>query len=338
MRIIHAGGGYNVADENPDVIYAAAVTIPPQIPLDDLPGEMVGGHDQAGIIDVLAARRVFQRSAAGSAGADVLSREVERRMLERLQYIRLQPARILDAGSGAAPALPLLAQRYPRADMHALDAACNMLSEARAARRLAARARDFFARRASHYVCGDFAQLPFAARSFQLIWSNLALAWAVDPLPVFKEFCRALDIGGLVMFSTYGPDSLKELRAAFASVDDRAHTHRFIDMHDLGDMLVAAGFAEPVMDMESITLTYADFDALARDLRVSGQSNVARGRRRGLLGKQAYQRMRAAYDALRQNGRLPATVEVVYGHAWRVAPRLSDDGRSIIKLDLKSRS
>lgn len=337
-RIAHAGGGYNVADENLHVNHAAAMIVPTNTPLDDVPGEMVGGHDQAGIIDVTAARRVFQRSAADSAGADVLSREVERRMLERLQYIRLQPSRILDAGSGAAPALSLLAQCYPRADLHALDAACNVLSPARAARPLAARARDFFTRRASHYVCGDFAQLPFATRSFQLIWSNLALAWAVDPLPVFKEFCRVLDIGGLLMFSTYGPDTLKELRAAFASADSYAHTHRFIDMHDLGDMLVAAGFAEPVMDMESITLTYADFDALARDLRMSGQSNVARGRRRGLLGRQAYGRMRAAYDDLRRDGRLPATVEIVYGHAWRVAPRLSDDGRSIIKLDLKSRS
>jgi len=312
------------------------VTIPPPIPGSD--GNVIDRHDSLGNIDAFAARRIFERNARNSAGTDVLSREIERRMLERLQYIRLEPSRILDAGSGAVPALASLAKFYPQAALHALDVAHAPLARARTTRPLAARARDLFAGRASNYICGDFAQLPFAMRSFQLIWSNLALAWAVDPLPVFKEFCRVLDVGGLVMFSTYGPDTLKELRAAFACVDSYPHTHRFIDMHDLGDMLVAAGFAEPVMDMETITLTYTDFAGLARDLRQSGQANVAQGRRRGLLGKQAYHGMRAAYEDMRRDGRLPATAEVVYGHAWRVGPRVSDDGRSIVKFDRKLRS
>ena len=301
---------------------------------DKIIGERSDSGDQASLIDVSAARRFFERSAASAAKADVLSREVERRMLERLQYIRLEPGRILDVGSGSAPALPALARRYPQAALCGLDAARAPLVLARKGRSLGARARDFFSGRASNYVCGDFVQMPFAARSFQLIWSNLALAWAVDPLLVFKEFCRVLDFGGLVMFSTYGPDTLKELREAFASIDTYPHTHRFVDMHDLGDMLVAGGFAEPVMDMETITLTYANFDAFAKDLRLSGQTNATQGRRRGLLGKVAYRRVCDAYDGMRREGRLPATVEVIHGHAWRGTPRVTADGRSIIKLDL----
>jgi len=291
-------------------------------------------------IDARAARRFADRSAAG---ADVLSREVERRMAERLELVRLDPVRVLDAGSGGGEAQALLAQRYPRAECIALDAAHTRLASARAraraARSLMQRARSLVSgsRGGESAVCGDFHRLPFAPRSVQLVWSNLALAWAGDPLPVFREFCRVLEVGGLLMFSTYGPDTLKELRAAFAAVDSAPHVHRFIDMHDLGDMLVAAGFAEPVMDMELITLTYPEFDALVSDLRSSGQANVASDRRRGLMGRRAWRAMREHYEALRQAGRLPATVEVIYGHAWRSEPRLSEDGRSIIHVDLSSR-
>ena len=144
-----------------------------------------------------------------------------------------------------------------------------------------------------------------------------------------------LDVGGLVMFSTYGPDTLKELRQAFAAVDELPHALRFIDMHDLGDMLAAAGFSEPVMDMEVLTLTYETFDALAADLRSTGQANAAIGRRRGLLGKDAYATMRDTYEAMRTGGRLPATIEIVYGHAWRAESRMSPEGHSIVHTDFK---
>ena len=296
--------------------------------------------DQVPGIDTRAARRFFGRS---TQGADVLSREVERRMAERLELVRLDPARMLDAGSGDGEGSALLARRYPHAQCVALDAAHTVLvrsrAKAQAARSLLQRARDLVGRTGRvHAVCGDFSRLPFAPRRFQLAWSNLALAWAGDPLPAFRELCRVLEVGGLLMFSTYGPDTLKELREVFAPVDTAPHVHRFIDMHDLGDMLVAAGFAEPVMDMEVITLTYPDFDALLRDLRSSGQANVALDRRRGLMGRQAWQGVRERYESLRQAGRLPATVEVIYGHAWRPEPRLSEDGRNIIRMDLQARS
>ena len=142
-----------------------------------------------------------------------------------------------------------------------------------------------------------------------------------------------LKLGGLLMFSCYGPDTLKELNRAFAAGDAAAHVHGFIDMHDLGDMLSACGYAAPVMDMELITLTYADVDALLADLRASGQVNVLAARRRGLTGRGAFSAMRCAYANLRRDGRLPASFEIVYGHAWKPQPRLAEDGRAIVRLE-----
>ena len=144
-----------------------------------------------------------------------------------------------------------------------------------------------------------------------------------------------LKIGGLLMFSCYGPDTLKELRSAFAARDGAAHVHSFIDMHDLGDMLSACGYAAPVMDMEFITLTYADADALFADLRATGQVNALADRRRGLTGKGVFGAMRAAYETLRRDGRLPASFEIVYGHAWKPQPRVSEDGRAIVKIEAR---
>jgi malonyl-CoA O-methyltransferase len=294
-------------------------------------------NDLDNAVDVLAARRFFARSATRTRYADSLAREVERRMVERLDYVRLAPERFLDAGCGIGHGVKQLADRYPDALPIAMDSAHALLAQARTGRSLFAQARALFSKRQPRLVCSDFSNLPFASRSFQLVWSNLALAWSRDPLEVFKEFRRVLDIGGLIMFSTYGPDTLKELRLAFAAADAWPHTLRFIDMHDLGDMLAAAGFSEPVMDMEIITLTYSDFDALAADLRLSGQANAARGRQRGLMGRGAFQAMRDAYECSRVQGRLPVTVEVVYGHAWRGESRVSLEGHSIIQTDFKQK-
>jgi SAM-dependent methyltransferase len=149
---------------------------------------------------------------------------------------------------------------------------------------------------------------------------------------VFAEFHRVLEPGGLVMFSTFGPDTLKELRAAYASADGRTHVHRFIDMHDLGDMLVNAGFADPVMDMEYVTLTYAAVRDLMRDLKAIGARNAARGRPAGLTGKALLAAVERHYESERRDGRLPATFEVVYGHAWKPQPRVTAEGKPIIPV------
>jgi malonyl-CoA O-methyltransferase len=151
----------------------------------------------------------------------------------------------------------------------------------------------------------------------------------------FVEMHRVLKVDGLLIFSTFGPDTLKELRGAFTGVDQHNHLNRFTDMHDIGDMLVHSGFAEPVMEMEYITLTYADVRGVLHDLKAIGAHNATAGRGRGLMGKNAWARLIENYERLRSNGRLPATFEVVYGHAWKPQPRMTRDGAAIIKTSFK---
>ncbi len=254
-------------------------------------------------------------------------------MAERLEYIKHEPRCVLDAGHGVGDGLRLLRRRYPKATLLGVDSAMDVASEARSRQTMVERAMSLLFAPGPYPLCADMARLPLANASVAMVWSNLALAWAEEPLAAFREFHRVLEIGGLIMFSTYGPDTLRELRQAFADADARPHIHRFIDMHDLGDMLIEAGFAEPVMDMEHITLTYTGVDALVRDLRLSGQSNVALERRRGLMGRSRWQAMLASYERARHEGRLPATFEIVYGHAWKSQPRKDEAGRQIVKTD-----
>lgn len=268
-------------------------------------------------IDARLARRRFDRAAAGYLGAARLESEVGERMLERLAYVRVSPQRILDAGCGPAPQAAALARRYPRARLLALDFSLPMLARARAAGGWRAR----LTGRAPLAVCAALERLPLATGSVQLVWSNMALHWAGQASAAMAEFQRVLAPEGLLMFSTVGPDTLKELRAAAGA----AHVHRFADMHDLGDALVAAGFSAPVMDMEMLTLRYADAAGLVSDLRASGQALARRDRARGLAGRL----LRAALA----NAGASASIEVIYGHAWKSAPRKTADGRSIVQVN-----
>jgi len=292
-------------------------------------------------LDPAQVRRAFERAAAAGGDAAVLQREVERRMFERLDYIRLRPHRVLDSGCGVGHGLKLLRRRYPEADFLGVDFAPGVLGEAKREESLFERARRLVRRLVSgsgrSYLCADFARLPLRAASVDMVWSNLALAWAGDPLAALREVHRVLVAGGLLMFSSYGPDTLKELKAAFGAGSAARHVHSFIDMHDLGDMLVASGFAAPVMDMEVITLTYSEVPALLRDLKASGETCAARDRQRGLMGRRAWERMLASYERERKEGRLPATIEVIYGHAWKSEPRTTVDGRRIIEVELEGK-
>src|SRR5512134_3200871 len=265
-----------------------------------------------GWLDRRAARRWFEHAAAAPA-TDPLAREVERRMAERLAYVRHDPARILDAGCGAA-GLAILRERYPAAEVVATDFALGMLRRARDARPLTARARSLLRGAREHFVCADISALPLKPGACSMVWSNLALAWSGDIDATLREWHRALEVGGLLMFSTYGPDTLKELRTAFA--DTTPHVHPFADMHDVGDALVAAGFADPVMDMEVITLTYGSPEGLIADLRAGGLRNAHADRRRALTGARRWVRARTALAGLARDGRVPASFEIVYGHAW----------------------
>jgi malonyl-CoA O-methyltransferase len=271
-------------------------------------------------IDARLARRRFDRAAASYLDAARLEIEVGERMLERLELVRLAPVRILDAGSGPAPQAAALARRYAGAQLVALDFSLPMLARARAAGGWRARLRG--ARPLA--VCAALERLPLAAGCVQLAWSNMALHWATDAPAALGELHRVLATGGLLMFSTVGPDTLKELRAAAGAT----RVHRFADMHDVGDALVAAGFSDPVMDMEMLTLDYADAAGLPADLRASGQTLARRDRARGLAGR----RLR---DALGGAG-ASASIEVIYGHAWKVAPRKSADGRDIVQFQSRS--
>jgi malonyl-CoA O-methyltransferase len=267
-------------------------------------------------IDARAARRRFDRAAPTYAGAARLEAEVGARMLERLDYVRLAPVRILDAGCGPAPQAAALSKRYPGAQLLALDFSLPMLARARAP---GWRARLALARRPAA-VCASLERLPLAAASVQLVWSSMALHWVPEPRAALAEFQRVLAPEGLLMFSTLGPDTLKELRAAVGD----ARVHRFADMHDLGDWLLAAGFSAPVMDTETINLAYRDAAQLFADLRASGQTSARADRPRGLGGK-------ALRAALARAG-TRVTCEVVYGHAWKGAPRKTADGRSIVQF------
>ena len=180
-------------------------------------------------------------------------------------------------------------------------------------------------------------RLPLADNSMNLVWSSLALQWAHDLDATLKGLHRVLAPGGLLIFATFGPDTLKELRTAFTAVDDAPHVNRFVDLHDIGDMLVNAGFASPVMEMEMLTLTYADLKSLMRDLKGIGAHNAAATRKRGLLGKSAWARLEQAYETHRLDDRLPATFEVIYGHAWASDKKRREDGRQVIEFNIETR-
>ena len=283
-------------------------------------------------------RRNFERAAHTYRGTARLELEVGARMLERLDYVKLAPRRILDAGAGCAPQAAGLKRRYPVAQQVVLDIAPQMLGTMKR-RGIVERLLDRLRGRPGPIgVCADLARLPLAQGSCSMVWSNMALHWASDVQSAIGEFHRVLEVDGLVMFSTLGPDTLKELRSALAGADATPRVHSFIDMHDLGDMLVAAGFAAPVMDTETITLTYADVGKLLADLRATGQTCALAGRSRGLFGPRRWQRMLDALQGCMLEGRLPITIEVIYGHAWKAAPRRSAEGHAIVRLDPRIRN
>jgi malonyl-CoA O-methyltransferase len=251
-------------------------------------------------------------------------------MAERLELIKSEPALILDAGSGTGFGSRLLRQRYAGARVIELDIAPGMLRASRSRQPGWKRLLTFLS--GPEQVCADLEALPLRDGSVNMIWSNLALQWCNDLEASFAGMARVLADGGLLMFSTFGPDTLKELRQAFGSLDGHAHVNRFLDMHDVGDALMRAGFAAPVMDMETVTLTYDELSGLMHDLKALGAHNANQGRGRGLLGKTAWRRLQQNYEALRRDGKLPATYEVVYGHAWKGERRPPKGGPQVVQF------
>ncbi|MBK7686933.1 MAG: methyltransferase domain-containing protein [Rhodocyclaceae bacterium] len=278
-------------------------------------------------------------------------------MDERLSLTKIQPKRVADIGCATGDGVRGLQRRYPAAQAIALDYAVPMLLSVRAKSGRFAR----LTRKAPQLVNADANSLPLAAQSVGLIWSNLMLHWFDDPLPALREMHRVLEVGGLVMFTAFGPDTLKELRTAMTSsvgagAESRlstaeplhgreavlretpvpppliSSTRAFIDMHDLGDMLMAAGFSDPVMDMEMISLNYSHPRKFLADQRHLGVRNA-------LLGRQTWQTWRKIFAQWQPNadGRFPMNFEIIYGHAWKPAPRASSNDHAVMHFHRRER-
>jgi len=263
-------------------------------------------------LDKAGVRAAFDRASGAYEAAAVLQSRVADELLSRLDPFEFRPQVILDLGAGTGRAAAQLKRRYRRALVIALDLAPGML-------RQAARHQQLFRR--FERLCADAARVPLEAASVDIIFSNLMLQWC-DPLDhAFAEVRRVLKPQGFFAFSTFGPDTLKELRSAWAETDSHSHVNRFLDMHDVGDALVRAGLQEPVLDIDRTQLTYSDGVALMRDLKSIGARNATAGRPRTLAGRSRLQRVLTAYESFRKDGRLPATYEIVYGAAWGSAGR-----------------
>jgi malonyl-CoA O-methyltransferase len=303
--------------------------------------------DRPALLDKHEIARSFGRAAEHYDAHAVLQREVTSRLAERLGLFKFSPARILDAGCGTGHGLSLLKTAYPDADLIALDLALPMLEISRnkiEANSLPAKWLERLrqrltphASRLTQHVCADMERLPFKSSSMPMLWSSLALQWANDTENCLREWHRVITPNGLLVFASFGPDTLKELRQAFAGVDGGAHVSRFTDMHDIGDMLVHAGFQHPVMEMEMLTLTYADLKSLMQDLKGVGAHNAAVSRSRGMMGKSAWRQLEMAYEEFRKDGKLPSSYEVIYGHAWAGDKTRLEDGRQIIQFKIDQR-
>lgn len=279
-------------------------------------------------------RRARERAAASYDRSAVVADEVGRRMLERLDLVRVPEGPVLDAGCATGGVTRLLMRRLPDASIVALDSAEAMIAIARAAIPVLARMVARWKGIAARWSVAELAALPIRTGSCAMVWSNLVLQWQDEPATALGEMHRVLKPGGLLMFSTFGPDTLKELRQAYARIDDRPRVQCFPDMHDLGDLLVHAGFADPVMDMETVTLTYADGAGLLRELKEQGSIDAGPGHGRGLGGKRAHAQLLDALGHERREGRVPASFEVVYGHAWKSdgGPKVTAQDRQVIRI------
>lgn len=259
-------------------------------------------------LDRRAVARAFDRASESYDAAAALQDRVRGELISRLDELKIEPQTILDLGAGTGHGSRALKRRFPKAMVIAADIAPGMLERARSQSRWLRR----FER-----VRADAYSLPFGAGAFDLVFSNLMLQWCDDLDAVFAELARVLKPGGLLLFSTFGPDTLVELREAWASAGDTGnHVNHFFDAHALGSALMHARLGEPVLDVDRIVLGYPDAMNLMRELKAIGAHNVTRGRARGLTGRQRLSAMTRAYEALRRDGKLPATWEVIYASAW----------------------
>lgn len=249
-------------------------------------------------------RDTFERIAPGYDTHAALEKEVCGRLLEKAAFNRLPPHTILDLGCGTGFAATALRRSFRKARVVGLDRSMAMLQKMRRGSGLI---------RPIRAVRGDIGALPFAARSAEMVVSNLASYWCPDPMAMFSEFRRVLLPDGMLLFSTFGPGPMKELRSAWSAVDTSVEFPEFPDLLEIGNALVAAGFREPVMDVDNITLSYPDLGALFRELESTGTSLLVRGWEKGPAQRNALENAYAPYLA---NGKYPLSFEIVYGVAF----------------------
>jgi malonyl-CoA O-methyltransferase len=263
-------------------------------------------------IDRRAVARAFDRASARYDAAAALQDRVRNELLTRLGEFKIEPRAVLDLGAGTGHGARALKQRHPKAVVVAADIAPGMLEQARQQSRWLRR----FER-----VRADAYALPFADRVFDLVFSNLMIQWCDDLDAVFAEIARVLKPGGLLLFSTFGPGTLAELREAWSASDASNHVNHFFDPHALGSALMQAQLAEPVLDVDRIVAKYPDVMTLMRELKAIGAHNVTQGRARGLTGRSRLAAMVRAYETQRREGKIPATWEVIHATAWGSARR-----------------
>lgn len=253
-------------------------------------------------------RANFGRAASSYDAAAQLQREVADRMLEQFRYERIAPELILDVGAGTGYCTRGLEQQFKKSRVVGLDLSEGMLQQAKQQKRWLSKQR---------FLCGDAERIPLADESVDLIFSSFTLQWCSDLQQTLREFRRILRPGGLLTLSIVGGETLHELRTAWSQIDEHVHVNHFVDLQQVGDLLLAEGFAEPVTSVDRFTLSYPDVMGLMRDLKGLGATNVNAGRRSGLMGRAVLKQLEAVYAARDEAGRVQASWEVVYGHAWK---------------------
>ncbi len=259
-------------------------------------------------LDKKKVAKSFSRASSSYEDVAVVQQAVLVEHLERLSFSKIEPKKILDLGSGTGTGSQELIKKYKKSRIVAVDIAQGMLKEHK--RRLGR------FRNRTDLLCADIDLLPIKDQSIDLIFSNLAIQWSNNIDKLFKEFNRVMQTGGLLSFSTVGPDTLKELRDAWNTIDAGVHIHDFLDMHEIGDVLISNGFSSPVLDVERYTLTYPNLKSLLIDLKLLGTTNASTDRKKGMIGRNTLANLTEAYEEQRVDGQLPLTYEIVYGHAW----------------------
>ena len=256
-------------------------------------------------------RAAFEKAAFKYDQYSILQRTIANRLDESLEQIKIKPITILDLGSGTGYGSQILHKRFRNSYIYQTDLSENMLKVSKK------KSPVFFSK--DYFVCADINKLPFKEKSFDLIFSGLTLQWCNNLDTVFSEVRYLLKDNGVFLFSSFGPDSLKELRECWSTVDDYVHINAFVDMHDIADALMRVGLISPILNMEKITLTYNKCRKLMRELKYIGAQNINNGRRKTLTGKKRFEKVFQCYESYRVNGVLPATYEIIYGHAWQSA-------------------